>query len=119
MMTKELFEYAKDQSIHVVRLQLPDQLDAMEFDQLNSSLTLLLHSHAGGAWVVDLSAVTYMGSAVLGLMVNIRQQIKTAKGTLVLSGMSAPLYKIFSTCCLERLFTITKSYSEAMSLLRR
>jgi stage II sporulation protein AA (anti-sigma F factor antagonist) len=118
-MPKELFAHEKNGAVDVLRLLLPDQLDAMEFDQLNSSLTTTLQTNAAGKWIVNLSAVSYMGSAVLGLMVNIRQQIKSGRGSLILCEMSPKLHYIFKTCCLEKLFTIAKTHDEALSLLRR
>ena len=42
--------------------------------------------------MLDLTDVVYMGSSVLGLMVNVRQTIKSAGGKLVLCGMSERLH---------------------------
>ena len=42
---------------------------------------------------------SYMGSAVLGLMVNIRQVVMKGHGKVVLCGMSDRLMRIFETCC--------------------
>ncbi len=100
--------------MQVLALTLPETIDAVEFDRLNESLLRALDAATGTRWVLDLSDVTYMGSAVLGLMVNIRQQIKQRGGKLVLCGMSDRLVQIFRTCSLERLFTITKTRPEAM-----
>src|SRR5450432_2834343 len=89
IMGKELFHLTEDRSTMIVKFTLPDALDAMEFDRLNDSLVKVLDGKASGNWLLDLTDVSYMGSAVLGLMVNIRQQVKSAKGRLVLCGMSS------------------------------
>ena len=68
-----------------------------------------------GQWVIDLSQLSYMGSAALGLLVNLRQQIKQSGGRLVLCGLSPQLVHIFNTCCMERLFRIVKSRADAVS----
>jgi anti-anti-sigma factor len=56
-----------------------------------------------------------MGSAMLGMLVNVRHQIKTSDGRLLLCGLSKPLMTIFKTCCMERLFTIVKDRQTAMA----
>jgi anti-anti-sigma factor len=102
-------------SINVLELELPDQIDSAEFDRLNESLLGTLESTAG-TWIIDLSRVSYMGSAMLGLIINLRQQINNMRGTLVLCGLSQRLVGIFRTCCMERLFTIARTRDDAFKL---
>jgi anti-anti-sigma factor len=78
-------------------------------------LALLKKGQAKKKWIIDLSAVTYMGSAMLGMLVNVRQQIKAGGGRLLLCGLSKPLMTIFRTCCMERLFTIVKDRGAALA----
>jgi anti-anti-sigma factor len=63
-----------------------------------------------------MSRVNYMGSAMLGLVVNLRQQIRNASGELVLCGLSPRLLGIFRTCCMERLFTIVRTRADAIKM---
>jgi len=69
--------------------------------------------------VLDLSNTDYMGSSMLGLMVNVRQVIKQAGGTLVLCGMSPRLMHVFRTCSLHQLFTIVGTRAEAIKRASR
>jgi anti-anti-sigma regulatory factor len=55
---------------------------------------------------------------MLGLMVNLRQQIKSASGRLVLCSMPPSLVRVFRTCCMERLFVIAKTRADAMKLAK-
>src|SRR5262245_2054739 len=71
-------------SVHILELELPDQIDTAEFDRINESLLGALEGKMQGQWVLDLAGVNYLGSAMLGLIVNIRQQIKNLQGQLVL-----------------------------------
>jgi anti-anti-sigma factor len=105
------------QSVSVIDLRLPEQLDSNEFDQLNEALMGVLDRGIKANWVLDLSAVDYMGSSVLGLMINIRQHIKSGGGKLVLAGLSPRMTQIFRTCCLERLFQIGRTRDEAIKML--
>src|SRR5439155_17321441 len=103
-MPTDFFRFQPTPTANVLELSLPESLDAIEFDQLNASLQKLLEGRSKQKWVVDLSEVSYMGSAMLGLLVNLRQQIKSSGGRLILCGLSARLLEIFRTCCMERLF---------------
>jgi anti-sigma B factor antagonist len=106
------------QSVTVVELCLPDGLDSTVFDRLNEDLLHVFDPKANSRWVLDLANVAYLGSAALGLMVNIRQRIRAHEGKLALCNLSPRLMQIFKTCCLERLFTITRNREDAMRAVR-
>jgi len=118
-MQPQRYEISQQQSVQVLSLALPDVMDAMEIDGLIESVLRALEGKSQQPWVMDLSDVAYMGSAMLGLMVNVRQRIVQGGGKLVLCGMSQQLLRIFQSCSLERLFTIAKTRPEAMSLATR
>ncbi len=106
-------------SAHVVELNLPDLIDPLEFDSLNEQMRTALDGRAGQKWVIDLSRVRYMGSAMLGMMVNIRHRVRTEGGKLVLCGLSSRLREIFRACSMERLFTIAGTRPDALKLMGR
>jgi anti-anti-sigma factor len=118
-MPAERFEVSQEETVNVLRLSLPDGIDAMEIDSVIDGVLASLNGKAQGPWITDLSDVTYMGSAMLGLMVNIRQRIREAGGKLILCGMKPQLLKIFQACCLERLFDIAKTRDDAIALASR
>ena len=117
-MADELFEVSPAGPVRVIRLLLPETLDSAEFERLNESLLTLLAEQPAGAWVLDLSHLSYAGSSVLGLFVNVRQRIKQGGGRLVLCGLSERLLQIFRTCSLERLFIIRRTQAEAIDRAR-
>jgi anti-anti-sigma factor len=110
----DLYRIVNEQSVEIVELFLPEMLDSQEFDQLNQGLLAALEKRTAPKWVLDLSGVPYCGSAMLGLMVNLRQRIKGGGGSLVLCGMSPVLIDIFRTCSLERIFVITRDRAAAI-----
>ncbi len=114
---RDFVQVSNVQSINVIDLWLPQQLDSEEFDKLNESLLGVLDGKISGRWLLDLSAVDYAGSSVLGMMINMRQHIKTGGGKLALCGLTARMTAIFRTCCLEKLFVIARSREEAVRLL--
>jgi anti-anti-sigma factor len=106
-------------SVNLIELNLPETVDNLEFDRMNESMLLLLDGKTSQPWVLDFTSVSYMGSSMLGLVVNVRQRIKSAGGKLVLCGMSARLVEIFRMCSMERLFTIVKTKNDAVKVLGR
>ena len=113
-MHQEFFRIESTDRAQLIALTLPQLLDSAEFDSLNESILGTISSRKGDRWIIDLTHVSYMGSAMLGLMVNLRQQVKSAGGRLVLCSMPPTLMQIFRTCCMERLFIIARTRDEAM-----
>ena len=116
-MARDFVKVTTVQQVDVIDLWLPEQLDSEEFDRLNESLMKTLDGKISGKWLLDLSAVDYMGSSVLGLMINVRQHIKSGGGKLALSGLTPRMAQIFRTCCLEKLFVIAKTREEGIKVL--
>lgn len=114
----DLLRVHVQQSVNVMELALPQSIDEMELDRLNTAIASHLNGKAGQSWLLDLSSTQYMGSALLGMIVNIRQQIRSAGGKLALCGLSAELREIFHLCSMERLFTITATRAQAIKALK-
>jgi len=113
-MSQHQYRVSTEGKVHVVELTLPVVVDAAEFDRLNEAIEHATEGSAGGRWVLDLTQVQYIGSAMLGLMVNVRQRIKSGGGRLVLCGLSSHLAKALATCSLHTLFTITDTRADAV-----
>jgi anti-anti-sigma factor len=91
------------------------QTDHTEFDKLNDVVGELLEGPAAReGWVLDLTQVDYIGSALLGLLVNLRQRVKAGGGRLVLCGLSQHILKALKTCSLQSLFLIADQRDSAM-----
>ena len=106
-------------NVGVMELELPIIVDASEFDRLNEMVVAAADGQPGGRWVLDLSNVKYIGSAMLGLMVNVRQRIKSGGGKLVLCGLSAQLGKAMAACSLHTLFVMTETRAQAVRIAAR
>lgn len=119
-MPSELYTFGQTtgDAPRVIELRLPLQLDVLTFDDLNTAL--LDHVQAnGGNYIIDLSGTDYVGSAVLGLLVNIRSRIKRAGGQLVLCSLSPRILEIFRVGSLESLFTIAPTREAAVGKLKK
>lgn len=117
-MTQSSFDISTNGDAHILTLRLPCALDSNDFDRLNEQLLTSFDAQPNARWVLDVSGVAYMGSAVLGLLVNVRQRALKTGGRLVLCGLSPGLLRIFRTCCMERLFEIYRTQADAIKAMR-
>ena len=115
-MSNELFRVTRDGAVNLIELFVPMGLDIQEFDRLIEAVLGAIDRDRQGAWVVDLAGMEHVGSASLGLLVNIRQHVKESRGRLVLCGLSPRLLQVFQTCCMERLFRIVRTREEAIDV---
>ena len=113
----ERFVHHSGEKVELLELRLPQHLDFKEFDKLIESLTQLVETRPAARWIVDLTQVEYTGSAVLGLLVNLRQQIKEGGGALVLCNMSERLSDILHACSLDRLFKTAPNRDAAIKVV--
>ncbi|MGA2233600.1 MAG: STAS domain-containing protein [Tepidisphaeraceae bacterium] len=114
-MADELFTIQQEKSARVVELRFRPEMDALLMDGLLDAVAVELDRAAGAGWVLDLSNVTYLNSAGLGMLVNIRQKVKQSRGKLAICGLSPRMMDLFKSCCLERLFLIVKTRSQALA----
>ena len=115
-MSEPYLRISEESSVNVVELSIPLEIDSMAIDRLIGSIIDAVGSTPTHAWVVDLTRAAYLNSAGLGLLVNVREKIRQIRGTLVLCGMSVALQGLFRSCCLEKLFVITRSRQEAIAM---
>ena len=110
----KFYELLAIKGISVLDLQLPDSVDAVEFDQFTDEVLALIDAAPQGRWVIDLGKCTYVNSAMLGLMVNLRQRVRGAGGKIALCRPSAWLIEVFHVTSLHHMFTVTKTREEAL-----
>jgi anti-anti-sigma factor len=117
-MSQRFYHVHNHGDLHVIELTLPIVVDPVEFDRLNEATGSLAERAAAERWVLDLSRVEYVGSALLGLLVNLRQRIKTGGGRLVICGLSQHVDKALKTCSLHSLFTVVTGRADAEKTVR-
>lgn len=114
-MPREFFKVIVDQAVHVLELTMPPGTDVSEFDALNQLALAELEAAAGEGWILDMSQFSYVGSAALGFMVNVRQRIRQADGILVVCGVSTHIMATLRASSLGRLFAILDSRPAAVA----
>lgn len=118
-MSQDWFVVSQDGPVQVLSLTVPPHMDSADIDRLHEQVLAAIAKTPAARWVIDLAAMSYMGSALLGLMVNIRQEVRQGGGKLVLCGMSDKLQQVFRTCSLERLFVIRGAREDAVDAVAR
>lgn len=113
-MAREFFRVIADQTVNVLELTMPSGTDVSEFDVLNQRALNELEAAAEDGWVLDMSQFSYVGSAALGFMLNVRQRVLQAGGVLVLCGVSTHILATLRASSLGKLFTIVDSRPHAL-----
>jgi anti-anti-sigma factor len=98
----------------VVEFDLPEDIEAIEFDAINTALGLEIANAAAGRWVLDLSGAAYYGSALLGLLINVRSKVRKNRGSLALCAMNPHLERVLRAGSMERLFEICDDRAAAL-----
>ena len=93
-MASDWYAVVAEGKVRVLSLSVPMQVDSADFDKLHEQVLEQITAAPGSRWVIDLSAPAYMGSSVLGLLVNIRERIRQADGKLALCGLNARLQQV-------------------------
>ena len=111
----ELYSIIDSGDVRVIELVLADSIDEIQFDGLNEAMRSAVEGQE--RVVLDLTRTAYVGSAVLGMLVNVRQRVRATGGDLVLCGLSPRIQQLFTVSSLARLFTVVKSRPDALRLL--
>jgi anti-anti-sigma factor len=100
--------------VWVLVIRVPEHFESMEFDPLNAQLAAIIDGRPGGRWVVDMTHIRYAGSAMLGMLVNVRSRVRRSGGTLVLCCMDEQIRGVLRAGSMERLFAIVETRDEAV-----
>ena len=111
------FRISTEQDAFVIQFHLPSEIEALEFDLLNQQLADAISAHIGGRWIVDLTTVAYAGSALLGMLINIRTRVRKSRGTMVLCRMDPLLERVLRAGSMDKLFLIVDTREAAFDAL--
>jgi len=101
--------------IDVIELLLPGEVDVAAFHEISRGLIDQWPFEPDARIVVDLTTCQYIGSVLLGLLINLRQKANASGGALVVGGASARLTQTMKTARLERLIPLYGSRAAAIA----
>jgi anti-anti-sigma factor len=99
----------------VIALRLAMDLDISAFNEITASLIDQWPVAPGRHVVIDLADSRYMGSVLLGLIINIRQRTRAGGGDVVVCGASPRLLQVFRSANLDRLIGLAATREQALS----
>lgn len=91
-------------------------LDLATSEALAAEL-LGLANGPGPRVIVDFTAVRFLASRVLGLLVELTKKAEAAHGQVVICGLEGDLHKVFKVTRLDRLLTLAHDMEDALRLL--
>lgn len=85
---------------------------------LGQSLVRLVEHHRFCQVIVDLSAVSFVSSSVLGKLISLHRKLHRASGELVLCGLQEPVEMVFRRSNLLDYFQVAASRDAALDSLK-
>jgi anti-anti-sigma factor len=98
---------------------LPELNEAQwaDFERVGNDLLARLSSMQSPAFLVDLSALNYMGSAMVALIVRLWKAAKERKGSMVIVNRHEQVMEVLKLAGLTKLWTIVDSREKGLSAL--
>lgn len=88
-----------------------------DIDRVGSQLITRVNDRFANAWLIDLSGLDYMGSALVALVVRVWKAVQAAGGrAVVVCGDGMP-QEVLRLAGLDKVWTITRTYEEGLSRL--
>jgi anti-anti-sigma factor len=88
-----------------------------DIDRVGTEVLANVNGQKNGAWLIDLSGLEYMGSALVALVVRIWKAVQTSGGkSVVVCGQGMP-QDVLKLAGLDKVWTITQTYEEGLKRL--
>ncbi len=112
----------------MAQLHVVDETDALTHIAIEGQLTMLgaepltgpMHQHVIGRGVdaiIDLTNVSFIASAGIGLLLECRKQLQRTEARVVLLGLQPNVEATLKTARLDKVFFFAQSLDEAMASL--
>ena len=102
------------QDVTVVNFQNAAVLDSNSIESLGRSLMALVEQQDKRKLVLDFSAVKFMSSQALGVLIQLKRAVDAVKGRVVIAGIRPELHKVFKLTNLHKLFTFHNELDKAL-----
>lgn len=108
-------DHAAAANVALIELTLDADLDIEAFNEITAELIDRWPVAAGRHVVVDLSRSQYLGSVLLGLLINIRQRTRAGRGAMVIASAPTRLLQAMRTANLDRILPVAATRSQALA----
>ncbi len=93
----------------------PERARQLRSDPGAGSLFQSDRAHTEPRVVLELSELSYIGSAGLGAFITLRHAVEARHANIVLVGLNPMVYDLFETAGLTKVFTIFETLAEAVT----
>ncbi|HEX3135407.1 MAG TPA: STAS domain-containing protein [Planctomycetota bacterium] len=94
-------------------------LDPASITSLGEALIAECDRTAKISLVIDVSAVGYLSSAMIGKLVAVHKAAKLSKGRVAITGLKTPLLQMFKVTQLDKLFEFAPDAEQVIMLYKR
>lgn len=88
-----------------------------DIDRVGNELVASVNSKEAGAWLIDLSGLEYMGSALVALVVRVWKAVQAVGGRVVVVCGDGMPQEVLKLAGLDKVWTITATYEEGLKQL--
>lgn len=74
-----------------------------------------IESREDPRFIVDLSAIQYMQSSDIGVLITLKRRVDARKGKVVLTNLDPFIFDILRTMRIDKIFTITPDMASALA----
>lgn len=113
------FELEEAQNVTIARFVVPRLTDEENIEQLGHELFALVEQFDRRKIVLNMMAVQYVTSSVLGKLITLHRKLHRNDGALVLCSMLPPVLDVMRTSRLLDYFTVAADCPEAIAVLIR
>src|ERR1035437_8827950 len=105
------------QDVTVVNFEKAGVLDSSNIEAMGRSLMDLVQKQDHRDLVLDFSAVRFMSSQALGVLLQLKKAIDVVHGHLILVAMRPDLHKVFKITNLHKMFVFKDETDKALAEL--
>jgi anti-sigma B factor antagonist len=101
--------------VTVINFQNVSVLDSANIESLGRNLMELVEKQDHRKVVLEFSAVRFMSSQALGVLLQLKRAMDPVKGVIVIAGIRPELHKVFKITNLHKLFTFKDDLDKALA----
>lgn len=113
----ERIQVEQHDKVVVLRFKESKILDEMSIRDVGEEMLYVVNHSKGNRFVIDLSQVEFLSSAVLAKLIRVHQRVKSRKGRLMLAGVQPGIAEGFRVTKLDRLFSFARNVEDALGQL--
>lgn len=105
----------KYKDVTVVNFQNATVLDSANIEALGQSLLDLVQKQDTKQMILDFSAVKFMSSQAIGVLIQLKKATDAVKGVIVIVGIRPELFKVFKLTNLHKVFKFHDELDKALA----